>query len=120
MALNRASIGRRSAPYEVEIARGQLAFFAKATGERNPIYTDEAAAHAAGHRAIPAPPTFAFTLSLHSPMTLQELGADLTRILHGEQKFTYHAFMYAGDRMNLVDEVLDIYDRKGGALEFIL
>lgn len=120
MPLDRALIGHRSQPYRVDIERGQLAFFAKATGETDPVYSDEAAARAAGYRAIPAPPTFAFTLSLHSPLTLDKLGADLTRILHGEQRFTHHAPMYAGDRIELVDEVLDIYDRKGGKLEFLV
>jgi acyl dehydratase len=120
MPLSRELIGRSSPPYHVDIERGQLLFFAKATEERNPIYIDEAAAVAAGYRGIPAPPTFAFTLSLYSPMTLETLGVDTTRILHGEQRFTYHAMMYPGDRMTLVDEVLDIYDRKGGALEFLV
>jgi acyl dehydratase len=120
MSLDRTLIGRSSTPYNVDIERGQLVFFAKATGERNPIYVDEAAAFAAGHRALPAPPTFAFTLSLYSPMTLETLGVDTARILHGEQRFRYHAMMYAGDRMTLVDEVLDIYERKGGTLEFLV
>lgn len=120
MALDRAQIGRTSPPYEVEIEKGQLAFFAKATGEPNPIYSDEAAARAAGHRSIPAPPTFAFSLALRSPMSLEDLGVDMSRILHGEQQFTHLATMYAGDSMRLVDEVLDIYDRKSGALEFIV
>ena len=34
----------------------RLKFFAKAIGETNPIYTDEAAALEAGYRALPAPP----------------------------------------------------------------
>ena len=120
MPLSRELIGRSSQPYHVDIERGQLLFYAKATGEHNPVYVDEAAAIAAGHRGIPAPPTFAFTMSLYSPMTLETLGIDTARILHGEQRFTYHAMMYAGDRMTLVDEVLDIYDRKGGTLEFLV
>jgi acyl dehydratase len=120
MALDRALIGQRSPSYSVNVERGQLAFFAKATGEHNAIYWDAAAALAAGHRAIPAPPTFSFTLSLSCPMTLESLGVDVTRILHGEQKFEHHATIYAGDRMDLTDEVLDIYERKGGTLEFIV
>lgn len=120
MPLDRALIGHRSPRYQVDIERGQLAFFAKATRETNSIFIDEAAARAAGHRAIPAPPTFTFTLSLYSPLTLEKLGVDLNRILHGEQRFVHHTMMYAGDRMELVDEVLDIYDRKGGALEFLV
>jgi acyl dehydratase len=120
MTFDRSLIGRCSPPYAFEVERGQLVFFAKATGEPNPIYFDEAAARAAGHPGLPAPPTFVFGMTLSSPMTLEDLGADLTRILHGEQSFTHHAPIYAGDRMTLIDEVTDIYDRKGGALEFIV
>ena len=120
MALDQQLIGARSEPYEVVVERGQLTFFAKSTGERNPVFFDEAAAREVGHRAIPAPPTFAFTLSLSSPMTLESLGVDVSRILHGEQKFTHHAPIYAGDCLTLRDEVVDIYERKSGTLEFLL
>lgn len=40
------------------IERGRLAFFAKATGETNPVYSDIDAARAAGYADLPAPPTW--------------------------------------------------------------
>ncbi len=120
MAIDRAQIGRKSPPYHVDVEKGQLAFFAKVTGADDPIYFDEVAAKDRGHRAILAPPTFAFSLFLRSPLKLEDLGVDVRRILHGEQHFTHYAPVYAGDRMRLVDEVTDIYDRKGGALEFVV
>ena len=43
----------------LDVEKGRLRLFAKATGEKNPIYFDEAAAKAAGYPALPVPPTFA-------------------------------------------------------------
>lgn len=123
MAIDRAFIGRESEDRFVEVEKGQLRFFAKATGETNPVYTDEGAARAAGHRALPAPPTFAFSLGLLAPAKenwLTEMGVHIGNVLHGEQSFDYHAPIYAGDTIRLKNRILDIYEKKGGALEFIV
>ena len=61
--IDRKFIGHKLPAISVPVEGGQLAFFAKATGETNPIYFDEQAARAAGHPALPAPPTFSFTLN---------------------------------------------------------
>ncbi|WP_184081608.1 MaoC family dehydratase N-terminal domain-containing protein [Sphingobium subterraneum] len=126
MAIDRSHIGVVSEPREIDVEKGQLRFFAKATGEINPVYFDEEAARAAGHPTIPAPPTFLFSLQLGAPAKRGDIfdpengiGVDVRRILHGEQRFTYHRPIYAGDRMTLTTTTTDIYDKKGGALEFI-
>ena len=122
--IDRKFIGLKTPPRSVEVEKGQLRFFAKATGETNPVYTDEAAAKAAGHPAIPAPPTFAFTLNNlapgKGPSWLSQMGVDIGNVLHGEQSFEYHRPIYAGDTITLAGRVTDIYDKKGGALEFIV
>jgi hypothetical protein len=48
------------------------------------------------------------------------LGIDIGRVLHGEQQFTYLQQIYAGDRIKLSTRISDIYDKKGGALEFVV
>lgn len=123
MATDRKFIGQESEDRFVEVEKGQLCLFAKATGETNPIYFDEAAARDAGHPALPAPPTFAFSLALLGPaqrLSLDEMGIDIGTILHGEQHFDYHVPIHAGDRIRLRSRVADIYEKKGGALEFIV
>jgi acyl dehydratase len=47
------------------------------------------------------------------------LGMDYRRLLHGEQGFTYHRMAYAGDVLCFEQRIADIYDKKGGALEFV-
>lgn len=120
-------VGVVSEPRQVEIETGFLKFFAKATGETDPVYFDEAAAKAAGHPSIPAPPTYLFSLALSAPAKRGDvfdsengIGVDLAGVLHGEQSFTYHRPMYAGDRLTLKTTTTDIYAKKGGALEFIV
>lgn len=121
--LDKAFIGLQTKPRSAVVEKGQLQFFAKATGESNPIYFDEAAARAAGHPALPAPPTFLFCLESLAPekeSVMQKLGVDIGRVLHGEQQFRYLKPIYAGDAITLTTRVSDIYDKKGGALDFIV
>lgn len=120
-------VGVDSEPRLVTIEAGFLKFFAKATGETDPAYFDETAALAAGHPSIPAPPTYLFSLAMAAPAKRgglfdkeHGLGIDMARILHGEQQFTYHQPVYAGETLTLTTRTSDIYEKKGGALVFIV
>ena len=53
-------------------------------------------------------------------LVLDVLQAPLGRMLHGEQRFFYERPVYVGDRIRLSTRIADIYDKKGGALEFIV
>jgi acyl dehydratase len=117
-----AALAYRFEPLVVRVERGRLAFFAKATGQRDPIYSDLAAAEAAGHRDLPVPPSFFFSLELDRPEPfdwLSALGIDLRRVLHGEQSFTHHAMAHAGDVLTLHSRIVDVAVKKGGALELL-
>ncbi len=121
--IDRRHIGTEMAPFTVEVERGRLRFFAKATGQTDPEYSDDDVARAAGHPALPVPPTFLFCLEMESPNpgAMRELlGLDYRRILHGEQGFVYHRLAHAGDRLTFHQRIVDIYDKKAGALEFIV
>lgn len=121
--IDRQYIGHAMPPFEVDVEKGRLRFFAKATGQTDPVYSDEAAARAAGHPGLPVPPTFLFCLEMESPdpaAIRNLLGLDYKRLLHGEQGFSYRRMAYAGDRLRFEQRIEDIYDKKGGALEFVL
>jgi acyl dehydratase len=124
MAIDRRHIGVASEPRTVEVEKWHLKFFAKATGETDPVYFDEAAAKSAGHPAILAPPTFVQALNLAAPAkrgdVFSDIGVDVVRALHAEQRFTHHRPIYAGDFVTLATVTVDIYEKKGGALEFIV
>ena len=116
-------VGYELPPSEMTLERGRLRLFAQAIGETDPAYTDVSAARDAGYADLPAPPTFLFATELDSGAILQlleRLEIPLAKILHGEQSFTYHKAACAGDTVTVRSRIADIYDKKGGALEFVV
>jgi acyl dehydratase len=121
--IDKKHIGKQLYSFETSAELGQLRFFAKATGQTDAIYLDEAAARAAGHPGLPLPPTFLFSLALLSQPPgnwRDEIGIKLERVLHGEQSFTYHRMAYAGEMLRFDAHIADIYAKKAGALEFVV
>jgi acyl dehydratase len=121
--IDRQYIGRVLPSHSALVELGRLQFFAKAIGQTDPIYSDVAAANAAGHPTLPVPPTFLFCLEMASPdpaYLRNLLGIDLKRLLHGEEGFTYHRMAYAGDTLTFEPRIEDIYDKKNGALDFVI
>jgi len=93
-------IGMEFAPFDVEVEKGRVRFFAQAIGENNPIYTNETAAKEAGYRTLPTPPTFTMVLDVEGDVLTQLfklLKLDVSRMLHGQQSFEYIDPIYAGD-----------------------
>jgi acyl dehydratase len=121
--IDRKWIGHELSASVLVIDRSRLQFFAKATGENRPIYTDPEAARKAGLSDLPVPPTFLFSAELDSGAVyklLEDLKVPIDKLLHGEQSFAYHRPAYAGDTVTVRSTVSDIYDKKNGALEFIV
>ncbi|PWR18349.1 MaoC family dehydratase N-terminal domain-containing protein [Zavarzinia compransoris] len=121
--IDRKWLGHVSAPAELALDRARLRFFAEAIGETDPVYTDVEAARAAGYADLPAPPTFLFAAEMDSGATMRtlaDLEIPLAKVLHGEQGFTYHRPACAGDVITVISKIVDIYDKKGGALEFVV
>jgi acyl dehydratase len=116
-------IGHELPASVLPIERSRLQFFAKAIGETNPVYTDAAAARDAGYPDLPAPPTFLFAAELDSGASeqlLADLQIPIAKLLHGEQSFTSRRPACAGDTVTVRSIVSDIYDKKNGALEFVV
>jgi len=116
-------IGHPLASSTMTLERGRLQFFAKAIGETDPVYLDLQAAQAAGYADIPAAPTFIFGIELESGATdqlLDMLGIPFSKLLHGEQGFRFHKPACAGDTITVQPRITEIYDKKGGALEFVV
>jgi acyl dehydratase len=121
--IDRKWIGHVLPASVLPIERTRLQFFAKAIGETDPVYTDADAARAAGYADLPAPPTFLFAAELDSGLTfrlLDQLQIPIAKLLHGEQGFRYHRDACVGDTVTVCSTITDIYDKKGGALEFVV
>ena len=115
MPIDRSFIGRAypaSAPYEV--GREHIRSFAEAIGDTSPACLDPDAARALGYPDVVAPPTFLTVLSFRfrdeSPIADPALGLDYSLVVHGEQRFTHHRPVRAGDVLSSVSTVTDIKD----------
>jgi hypothetical protein len=112
MTIDRGHIGFALPPFKVAVDRERLQLFAKAIGETDPQFSNDI-----------APPTFLKAIdgeNNSSRIILDALNVDLKRVLHAEQQFDYVAPVRAGDCITVERRVLDIFDKRAGALEFII
>lgn len=58
--IDKRFIGRVMPLFNTVVEAGRLRFFAKAIGQADPLYTDDATVRAAGHSGLPVPPTYLF------------------------------------------------------------
>jgi hypothetical protein len=117
-------IGHELPVSELTLERGRMRAFARAIGEDRPVYTDEAGRPGGRLCRLPAPPTFLFAAELDS--------GDLTELIeHAGHPAVQAAARRAGLQLPppglrrrhaspLRSKVTDIYDKKGGALEFVV
>ena len=113
---NKQAVGERGAPFTVDVERGKILEFARATHSANPGYV-------ADERPV-APPTFLTTAGFFwetgSPWPKVEL--DNTRGLHAEQEFVFFGPPpRAGTRLSCQSRIEEIYEkegRRGGTMTF--
>ena len=131
MAVDTSVIGTQTGAWRVVLDRTVLANFAKAVGDSSPVYRRAEAMSAAGLVAVPAPPTFTFAAPYWSAFRSDEQPADPTKgggnpmhsimgdlyaqgalVLHGEQEFTFHRTPVAGDVLDGLQKISDIYEKE--------
>jgi acyl dehydratase len=89
-----------TAPYLV--GREKVREFARAVFATDPVSYDVDAARAAGHSDLVAPPTFSIVvqqLSLDQLLADPEADIDFSRVVHGDQRFTFTRPVVAGDEL---------------------
>jgi acyl dehydratase len=121
--IDRKRVGHATAPTTLRIDAWRVKLFCQATGESDPVYWDEAVAHAAGHPACPVPTTFLKALEnehFGAAALLDLLGAPLRGVLHAGQSFEFLAPLHVGDAVAVCRRIADIYDKKNGALTFVV
>jgi acyl dehydratase len=106
-----------TAPYLV--GREKVREFSRAVFATNPINTDPDAAKAAGYADVVAPPTFAVVVqeaTLAQLLAEPDGGIDFSRVVHGEQKFSYSRPIVAGDELTATLAVTSIKTLGGNAM----
>jgi acyl dehydratase len=60
-------------------------------------------------------------LDAENPLAfLEEIGVPTEQSLHADQTFSYRLPIYVGDRLTFNARVVDIFQRKGGLLTFVI
>ena len=103
MPVNLELAGRSYPPAEPYlVGREKVREFAHAVFATSPLSFDVEAARAAGYADLVAPPTFAVVVQGRTWDHLigdPEAGIELSRVLHGEQRFTSTRPIVAGDEL---------------------
>jgi acyl dehydratase len=116
VAVNLDAIGKTYPPTVYAVGREKVAEFAQATGESEPLYLDVAAARAAGHADVVAPPMFAVVYQWRGVVPAifdPEVGIDFTRLLHSAQEFRWGPLVIAGDEITTTTRIASISERAG-------
>ena len=124
MGINPDMVGRSYSLKPFEVERGKIREFAAATCDKNPIYTDPAAARAAGYSDIPLPPTFGTVIgfwALDEARQTEQLGLPIAGVLHGEEEYFYLAPVYPGDTLTGERKIASLDERKGksGSMQIV-
>jgi acyl dehydratase len=119
-------IGRVLSTGSATVTAGHIDAFARALGDDNPLYTEEAAAHRGPFGAIVAPPTYPIAFMIEAMSggmeTFLELGLNFMTLVHGEQEFEYTRPIRAGETLTLTGRIGDVYEKSGssGVLDFVV
>jgi acyl dehydratase len=117
MSLDPSLVGRvypATDPYLV--GREKIREFARAIGAEDAAYHDPEAARALGYTDVVAPPTFPTVVTMAASRqvtTDPQLGMDYSRVVHGEQRFSYVRPIVAGDELSCVNTIEEITQRAG-------
>jgi acyl dehydratase len=106
-----------TAPYLV--GREKVREFARAVQSHAPLHHDVEAARAAGFRDVVAPPTFAIVVqdaTLQQLLDDDEAAVDFSRVVHGDQRFSYSRPIVAGDELTGVMTVTSVKQLGGNSM----
>ena len=106
-----------TAPYLV--GREKVREFARAVLSEAALHHDPEAARAAGYSDVVAPPTFAIVVqdaTLQQLLFDEEAAVDFSRVVHGDQRFTYSRPIVAGDELTGVMTVTSVKQLGGNSM----
>lgn len=106
-----------TAPYLV--GREKVREFARAVMSEAPVHHDVDAAMVAGYQDVVAPATFAIVvqdLTLQQLLSDEEAQIDFSRVVHGDQQFTYSRPIVAGDELTSIMTVTSVRQLGGNSM----
>lgn len=104
-------------PYTV--GREKVREFARAVLADNPLHFDPEVARQAGYDDVVAPPTFPIVVqesTLAQLLAEPDAGIDFTRVVHGDQRFSYTRPIVAGDELTATLAVTSVKSLGGHSM----
>lgn len=101
------------------VGREKVREFARAVHATSPLNNSPEAASAAGYADVVAPPTFAVVVqeaTLAQLLADPDAGIDFSRVVHGEQRFSYTRPIVAGDQLTATLTVTSVKTLGGNAM----
>lgn len=121
-----------SEPLTGTITAKEAQRFALAAGDHNPLYFDEDAARAAGHRTTLVPPIFlAWSLAPFRPVTElrtdglykgggRRVSLNVRRVMFGGEDWEFLEPVYAGDTITSETRLKSLEEKDGSSGPFVL
>lgn len=106
-----------TAPYLV--GREKVREFARAVLSESPIHHSVERARVAGFTDLVAPPTFATVVqdaTLQQLLADEEAGVDFSRVVHGDQRFTFTRPIVAGDELTATLTITAVKQLAGNSM----
>jgi acyl dehydratase len=115
----RMLVGERSEAVSNVVEEGAVKKFAKAIGDPNPLYVDEAAARKSRYDGLIAPPTFPRTFEFGE---IEGVGDPGQGLIHGEHRIRYERPLRVGEEVLCYAVLKDYYEKesRGGLLGFLI
>ena len=101
------------------VGREKVREFARAVLATSPLNLDPEAARAAGYPDVVAPPSFPVVVQEHTLAQLlgdPDAGIDFSRVVHGDQRFSYTRPIVAGDELTATLTVTSVKSLGGHSM----
>lgn len=101
------------------VGREKIREFAHAVQATNPVHFDVDAAREKGYADLVAPPTFTIVVQqrgLDQLLADESAGIELTRVVHGDQRFTFERPIVAGDELTVRFKIASVRALGGNAM----
>ncbi|MDY6968274.1 MAG: MaoC family dehydratase N-terminal domain-containing protein [Spirochaetota bacterium] len=123
--VDKSFVGKEYPEFSFEVEKGKVKEFAKAIGDKNPLYYDENAAKEAGFDGLVLPPTFPTVFSMAGGLMeiiLGDLKINLAKMLHGGQQYEYLQPIKPGDTVTGKVKIANLFEKEGkaGTMQFIV
>ena len=116
MPVSTTAVGKSYPPTVYAVGREKIREYALAVGEDDPVHLDVAAARAAGHVDVVAPPMFCVVYSapaLAPAMFDDEVGMNFAAMVHGGQQFEWDEPACSGDEITTTAKCVSIEEKDG-------